>query len=45
VLAYAPEGISYIGKYHVNLSQINVDGFSGGGAVQPWYDNPVTIIS
>lgn len=45
VLAYGPEGIAYIGKYHVNLSQINLDEEYWSSSVQPWYDNPVTFIN
>ena len=45
VLAYEAEGIAYIGKYNVNLANINVDDFGGYGAVQPWYDYPVTFLN
>ena len=45
VLAYGQEGIAYIGKYDVNLSLINADANTSFGAVQPWYDYPVTFLN
>jgi len=44
VLAYAPEGIAYIGKYHVNLSRINLLEEYGSSSVKPWYDSPVIFL-
>jgi len=43
VLAYRPEGLAYLGKYNVNLSQINIDPEYDDRAVNPWFDYPVNI--
>ena len=45
VMAYNPEGIAYVGKYHVNLTDIHYDSDYGSSAVLPFYDGPVDILA
>ena len=43
VLAYNAEGLSYAGKYHVNIGRIPSGAGSENWLCKPWYDDPITI--
>ena len=43
VLAYNADGLTYAGKYNVNIGDIFSGPDSKNWLCKPWYDNPITI--